>query len=348
MREMTADQAGPRGRALAALLDEVLPLEPDKMDRPDEGWFDAVAALVVDAFAASDLDALELADTTLRRASGVADNLEADLAGELRAFGRVVHFAAEGLATSALPTIEPSSHAASFLRYVAMNPGASNQAIADDLMIDVTEVARTGARLRDAGLAIAHRMGRTNSWDITPRGRASVAGGGRFAIEVKDVTGPPLGLPHHFIADKVSRSLEPLRELLSSLMSDARGASPARDPEANAFEVTVRRVGGWLTDNVQQLRETLSATDEPAPEGTPNPSEVLVRAVTPPVRQGQPQKLPGALEVVATARGWAVRKHGSRRSLRVFPEKRQAQAFVKSQASAPRAQKSLPKKQTQR
>jgi hypothetical protein len=72
---------------------------------------------------------------------------------------------------SQLAAYEPEGQAASFLRLVAEGPGIDNLGVAGGLGDVAPErVSVLGRDLERRGLVRKRRVGRRNSWDITPRG----------------------------------------------------------------------------------------------------------------------------------------------------------------------------------
>ena len=130
--------------------------------------------LLVDAVVTADASALEAAAQRLSLASRADKMLSEETVGQFRALYLVAYWGAERTAAIGHLALEPSSHATALLRVIAECPGASNQRIAGLLGIDETEVARTGGRLRGAGLAISRRLGRKNAWEVTPRGLSAL------------------------------------------------------------------------------------------------------------------------------------------------------------------------------
>ena len=165
-------------------------------DQPlTEGDLSALATFLVDAALDTDEESLDTALTWLqwqygRRRLTTASAPEASVErGALLGF---IHVAQWGLqrapAASLIPAVEPGTHAARFLQVLSACPGLSNAKLAAELGVDETEVSRVGRGLIEKGLAARRRLGRLNSWEITPRGRHTLAA---FAVSGADdgVTG---------------------------------------------------------------------------------------------------------------------------------------------------------------
>jgi DNA-binding MarR family transcriptional regulator len=160
---------------LQSFLDEL-------RDQPlTEGDLSAFATFLVDAALDADKESLDMALTWLQwqygRRRPTASGPEAsEERGALLGF---IHVAQWGLqrapAASLTPAVEPGTHAARFLQALAACPGLSNAKLAAELGVDETEVSRVGRGLIEKGLAARRRLGRLNSWEITPRGRQTLA-----------------------------------------------------------------------------------------------------------------------------------------------------------------------------
>lgn len=161
-----------------------------------EGDLSAFATFLVDAALGADEESLDTALTWLQwqygRRKPMASTPEAS--EERGAFLGFIHVAQWGLqrapAASATPAVEPGTHAARFLQTLSGCPGLSNSKLAAELGVDETEVSRVGRGLIEKGLAARRRIGRLNSWEITPRGRQVLATCAALASRTDDgVTG---------------------------------------------------------------------------------------------------------------------------------------------------------------
>ena len=130
---------------------------------------DTPAAQEVDALA------LELVDAIL---AGDTEALRAKL-GQLRSARTD---AVTGLISTAqwalerLPSSEPVAHGTQMWRFLSelreRSLGSSELRVL--LGVDETQVSRTGRRLLDAGLVRRRKVGRSVSWELTPRGREAL------------------------------------------------------------------------------------------------------------------------------------------------------------------------------
>jgi DNA-binding MarR family transcriptional regulator len=160
---------------LRSFLDEL-------RDQPlTEGDLSAFATFLVDAALDTDEESLDTALTWLqwqygrRRLTASTPEASAER-GALLGFIHVAQRALQRVpAASPIPAVEPGTHAARFLQVLSACPGLSNAKLAAELGVDETEVSRVGRGLIEKGLAARRRLGRLNSWEITPRGRHTLA-----------------------------------------------------------------------------------------------------------------------------------------------------------------------------
>jgi DNA-binding MarR family transcriptional regulator len=175
---------------LRSFLDEL-------RDQPlTEGDLSAFATFLVDAVLDTDEESLDMALTWLqwqygRRKLTASAPEASEERGALLGF---IHVAQWGLqrapAASVISAVEPGTHAARFLQALSACPGLSNSKLAAELGVDETEVSRVGRGLIEKGLAARRRLGRLNSWEITPRGRQVLGGCAASAGRADDgVTG---------------------------------------------------------------------------------------------------------------------------------------------------------------
>jgi hypothetical protein len=184
-------------------LSELRSLLNKLRDQPlAEGDLSAFATFLVDAAFDTDEESLDTALTWLQWQYGrrrlTASTLEAsEERGALLGFIHVAQWALQRVpAASLIPAVEPGTHAARFLQVLSACPGLSNAKLAAELGVDETEVSRVGRGLMEKGLAARRRLGRLNSWEITPRGSHTLAAFAAAASEADDgVTGyGPIGL----------------------------------------------------------------------------------------------------------------------------------------------------------
>jgi DNA-binding MarR family transcriptional regulator len=176
------EDKGVAGLTRQRRLSELRSFLDELRDQPfTEGDLSALAAFLVDAALDTDEEALDTALTWLqwqygRRRLAAAAPEASEERGALLGF---IHVAQWGLqrapAASLIPAVEPATHAARFLQVLSACPGLSNAKLAAELGVDETEVSRVGRGLIDKGLAARRRLGRLNSWEITPRGRQTLA-----------------------------------------------------------------------------------------------------------------------------------------------------------------------------
>lgn len=143
-------------------------------DARDEGFFRAVAMLLVDAILDGDEFTLDAGERELQHAFAVSSDAKDE--GRFLGLIDMVAWAAERtVSLSSLAEFEASSHAHEFLKALLDEPGQSNGQLASRLGTSDSEISRVGSRLVAAGAAVKRRMGRRNYWDITPRGIHTVA-----------------------------------------------------------------------------------------------------------------------------------------------------------------------------
>jgi DNA-binding MarR family transcriptional regulator len=193
---MRADK-GLSGLTKQRRLTELRSFLDELRDQPlTEGDLSAFATFLVDAALDTDEESLDMALTWLqwqygRRKLTASAPEASEERGALLGF---IHIAQWGLqrapAASVIPAVEPGTHAARFLQALSACPGLSNSKLAAELGVDETEVSRVGRGLIEKGLAARRRLGRLNSWEITPRGRQTLAACAAIAGRADDgVTG---------------------------------------------------------------------------------------------------------------------------------------------------------------
>jgi predicted transcriptional regulator len=165
-------QAGPRLRA----LDERLA----RFESEDVGsarrLLRSIHLLLLDATLDGDTYTLDAAVDGLRRAEGWL--MRQDESPQVwRLLGRLETLSEEALlALERVPSLrvladfEPESQSARFLQAIAEHPGASNERIGEIVDVGTERVSRIGRELIQRGLARKRKIGRRNSWDLTPRG----------------------------------------------------------------------------------------------------------------------------------------------------------------------------------
>jgi DNA-binding transcriptional ArsR family regulator len=163
---------GPRFDAIDQLVSSVRSIGDDRE-------FNALAMVLVDATLEADEPTLEHLFTRLQRLSAELERQETPpeaLYGRILGFIDVGRWALERMLPSAVTAdVERSSHAHRILSLINEEPGRSNSEIAALLGVDDTAVSRIGRRLVEGGLARKRRVGRTNQWEITPRGVRALA-----------------------------------------------------------------------------------------------------------------------------------------------------------------------------
>jgi hypothetical protein len=179
-------QSGPRLRALDERLARLDGEDPATARRT----LRSVHLLLVDATLDGDTFLLDAALDGLQSLAGRIERRDDD-SDRHRLQGRVETMAEEALlalervpSIDSLAAIEPDGQAAGFLRAVAAHPGASNSTVRE-LMGNVSteRVSTLGRELIQRGLARKRKVGRQNSWDLTPRGVQ--------AMQLVDVGGSP-------------------------------------------------------------------------------------------------------------------------------------------------------------
>lgn len=161
-------------------------------DEPvDEGAFEGLALLLVEALLALDDEALQPATAELRRLYGARagsdDAAAAEEAGRFAALLSVASWGLDRLAPQAIVRrLEPGSHLHRFLEAAAGKAGITNSELAEQLKLDRTEVSRVGRRAGEAGLAAKRRFGRLKRWEVTPRGRQALSLIGTDAATVEE------------------------------------------------------------------------------------------------------------------------------------------------------------------
>ncbi len=153
-------------------------------------WLAAVAELVADATVRRRLDMLQAIQEALREAyadvqlvdgvPAVNQTLCARWEGHLLAYAEVVRYAMEeALEAAATAAVEPGSLAERFLLELSARPGLRNRdlaaALGSEQAVDEGQLSRLGSRLLASGLVHRRRVGRSNVWELTPRGSRAVA-----------------------------------------------------------------------------------------------------------------------------------------------------------------------------
>jgi DNA-binding MarR family transcriptional regulator len=165
-------QTGPR---LRALEERLVRLESESGTAARRA-LRSVHLLLVDATLDGDTYTLDAALDGLRRAESVVAS-RSDDAENWKLMGRIETLV-EGALLSlervpslrALADYEPESQAARCLQAIAEAPGASNEEIANVVGLGPERVSKLGRELSQRGFARKRRVGRRNSWDLTPRG----------------------------------------------------------------------------------------------------------------------------------------------------------------------------------
>lgn len=138
----------------------------------------SIHLLIIDATLDGDSFLLDAAVDGLRRLGGKMMGVVVDGEDGWRLLGRLDTLAEEALlALERLPSLshladyEPESQGARFLQAIADNPGASNEVIRERIDEASTErISILGRELVERGLARKRKIGRRNSWSLTPRG----------------------------------------------------------------------------------------------------------------------------------------------------------------------------------
>jgi DNA-binding MarR family transcriptional regulator len=159
-------------------------LADSRGDQLTEGMFDAIAMTVADTAATPPLeneifrtlaDQLDRLLAELGASANEADPEQAEARGRLLGYRQVVHWLLQrAVSDSVIVDLNPSTHAYSFLRSVDERPGMNNSELRERLGVGESEVSRVGRRVYGAGLAQKRRIGGTNYWEITPRGRRAL------------------------------------------------------------------------------------------------------------------------------------------------------------------------------
>jgi hypothetical protein len=166
-------QTGPR---LRALDERLVRLESDDLATARR-TLRSIHLLLVDATLDGDTFLLDAALDGLQRVNAHR-HADGDAPESWRLRGRLETMVEEALlalervpAIASLASLEPDGQAACFLRAVAEQPGASN-AVVREFIGDVSteRVSMLGRELVQRGLARKRKIGRRNSWDLTPRG----------------------------------------------------------------------------------------------------------------------------------------------------------------------------------
>jgi DNA-binding transcriptional ArsR family regulator len=111
----------------------------------------------------------------LTRSSGAKREERTEDRGRVLAFLDVAVWALErALSLDAMASLEGDSAGFAFLKAVHETPGLTNHDIAEKVGLSESEASRVGRRLADAGLAAKRRVGRTNNWEMTPKGLQSL------------------------------------------------------------------------------------------------------------------------------------------------------------------------------
>jgi hypothetical protein len=166
------EEAGARRQlAVSALLNT----DSAPEERPDPAWFDALTSVVVDAIITNDAATLEVvADSPdVRRLTRTINDLQCR--GQLLSLTLLARRAVERLEPSlAAEHIERGSHSHRVLATISLVPGTDNVGLMKLLGLDKTQVSRVGRTLRSKGLVVVRQMGRSNAWELTPLGRATL------------------------------------------------------------------------------------------------------------------------------------------------------------------------------
>src|SRR4051794_36519085 len=142
-----------------------------------EGIFNALSLLIVEASLDADEAALDYALGGLQHVAALHTQAAEQDAAVASVVGRLLGIL--DVTISALDRVPPlgflvefeeSSHAHAFLKLLADGPGRSNIDVAAQLAVDPSQASRIGSRLVESGLARRRRVGRTNRWEIAPRG----------------------------------------------------------------------------------------------------------------------------------------------------------------------------------
>ncbi len=161
-----------------------LPLADIDLADVDATFCGAVANTVLDAWLGHDRDWLLEAERDLQDLLVLAPGpgtpadgtgTVAKPVGRTEAVLELVRGALRRLAAEdATAAVTPGSVAHLMLRELAASDGLTNRALASALLVDETQISRAGRKLEDVALAWKRRLGRTNLWELTPRGRQAV------------------------------------------------------------------------------------------------------------------------------------------------------------------------------
>jgi len=186
-------QRARRGDALRSRLTRIEAGGP-----PADAALDAVALAIVDAVLDDDeqtlreaLPALRGARHALARAEG-ADAGRQRATGALSALAGVVSWALERLpGAQTRDAVAPGTQGFAFLALLADGEPVASARVREALGVDETQVSRAGRRLLDAGLVARRKLGRTVSWELTPRGRRALQLAGHAATAPAGALGLP-------------------------------------------------------------------------------------------------------------------------------------------------------------
>ena len=234
-----------------------------------EGASAALAMAVSDATLANDEPSLDALVESLRRRQGrwpASERNESDDSTVLRGVLRVAEAALDRLVPSNfIVQVTPGSHAHSFLRLIEERPGVRNADISEALGVHETEVSRVGRKLSEGGFAKKQRVGTTNFWEISPRGRAALAAVSAFenlTAITEDESAPPLDQTDLESGENlVSKYVDVLTgknpaEVLSCSAALIRLPAIAREPELLA------RIASLLDTSARQCLASFS--EQPA------------------------------------------------------------------------------------
>lgn len=304
----------------------------------DEGWCDAVSMLLVDAIVERDGETLAFALSGLSHAAAKPQSPQG--AGCLRALVDVARWGEErGGHASAVP-LEPGSYMAQFIDAVAAWPGASNELLSDALGVDTSEISRVGKRVRLAGLAVSRKLGRKNSWELTPRGLSLVE---QHPVQRFEITGAwtpdaeQASVDPESLAVEIRDTAATLAQMIQRLRAaeQSQRSSPIRSDRDDAFEVLVRPLSGMMTDSVRQIRAVVDAgPGSPSAPPAVADDEFLVALSGSAQRSVEKQRAVKAVRVRKSTRGrWAVTVGGGRRPLKTFAKKSDAVRFGRAIAA---------------
>ena len=173
-RDSATQQGDARGAALRSHVAEI---------GDSGGSVDAVALGVVDATLAGDGHALHEALAALRdrRHTLLEDDAHPSAregVGAIGALSSTTYWALERLPSAAeAGFVASGTMAARFLAALAGSTPVASADLRTMLETDETQVSRTGRGLLDAGLVARTKIGRTVSWELSPRGRQVLEAG---------------------------------------------------------------------------------------------------------------------------------------------------------------------------